>query len=370
MIRKSWLSSMNRPRRVFLAMEFFKNLFMNVTVKRFAILLLISLLLISLGDMLNLILLTFLLAYIINSLQVYISFKLSRFIRINDKVVVVAIYVVLIVLLVAGVSNVLPKIIAQSKAISDMLIHRYNKPADDWISEYLMNTLVGLDLQSYSKQGFGYVLKVGDWGKTFFLSVLLSLFFLLEKKRIKSFTDKFRDSKIAWFYKEMEYFSRKFIVSFGKVIEAQILIAIFNTILTTIGLWILGFHYLVALSIVVFLLSLIPVAGVIISLIPLGIIALQHGGIIMLIYLFILIMVIHAFEAYFLNPRLMSSKTKLPMFYTFVVLIFSEHYFGIWGLIIGVPIFVFLLDILDVDYTTDTGHKRKAEKEHLDELKD
>src|SRR5665647_3158548 len=112
MIRKSWFSSMDRPRRVFLAMEFLKNLFMNVTVKRFAILLLISLLLISLGDMLNLILLTFLLAYIINSLQVYISTKLSRFVRINDKVVVIGIYVVLIVLLVAGVSNVLPKIIA------------------------------------------------------------------------------------------------------------------------------------------------------------------------------------------------------------------------------------------------------------------
>lgn len=29
-------------------------------------------------------------------------------------------------------------------------------------------------------------------------------------------------------------------------------------------------------------------------------------------------------------------------------LIFSEHFFGIWGLIIGIPIFVFLLDILDV----------------------
>jgi predicted PurR-regulated permease PerM len=345
-------------------MEFFKNLFQNVTVKRFAILILISLLLISLGGMLNLVLLTFLLAYIINSLQVYISSKINRYVKVNDKVVVLIIYTVLIVLLVSGISNVLPKIIAQSKAISDGLIHRYNTPANDWLSEYIMNTLIGLDLQSYTKQGLGYVFKVGDWGKTFFLSVLLSLFFLLEKKRIRSFTDKFKTSKIAWFYNEMEYFSRKFIVSFGKVIEAQILIAIFNTILTTIGLWILGFHYLVALSIVVFLLSLIPVAGVIISLIPLGIIALQLGGVVMIVYVIIMIMVIHAFESYFLNPRLMSSKTKLPMFYTFVILIFSEHFFGIWGLIIGVPIFVFLLDILDVSYAETT--KESTQDKQLD----
>ncbi|MBR3381244.1 MAG: AI-2E family transporter, partial [Bacillus sp. (in: Bacteria)] len=55
-----------------------------------------------------------------------------------------------------------------------------------------------------------------------------------------------------------------------------------------------------------------------------------------------------AIEAYFLNPKLMSAKTELPIFFTFIVLIFSEHYIGIWGLIIGIPIFVFILDILEV----------------------
>ncbi|SIG07879.1 Domain of uncharacterised function DUF20 [Mycobacteroides abscessus subsp. abscessus] len=44
----------------------------------------------------------------------------------------------------------------------------------------------------------------------------------------------------------------------------------------------------------------------------------------------------------------MSSKTELPVFYTFIVLIFSEHFFGIWGLIVGIPVFMFLLDILGV----------------------
>ena len=43
-----------------------------------------------------------------------------------------------------------------------------------------------------------------------------------------------------------------------------------------------------------------------------------------------------------------SSRTELPIFYTFVVLLVSEHLFGTWGLIVGVPIFTFLLDIADV----------------------
>ena len=44
----------------------------------------------------------------------------------------------------------------------------------------------------------------------------------------------------------------------------------------------------------------------------------------------------------------MSSKTELPIFYTFLVLLVAEHFLGTWGLIVGVPIFTFLLDVIDV----------------------
>ena len=45
----------------------------------------------------------------------------------------------------------------------------------------------------------------------------------------------------------------------------------------------------------------------------------------------------------------MSAKTNLPTFFTFMILLFSEHFLGIWGLIIGIPIFIFLLDMLDIE---------------------
>lgn len=101
----------------------------------------------------------------------------------------------------------------------------------------------------------------------------------------------------------------------------------------------------------IFVLGLIPVAGVIISLIPLCTIAFSIGGFIKVIYVLVMVVVLHSLEAYLLNPKLMASKTNLPMFYTFIVLIFSEHFFGVWGLIVGIPTFVFLLDILDVKRT-------------------
>lgn len=78
----------------------------------------------------------------------------------------------------------------------------------------------------------------------------------------------------------------------------------------------------------------------------------------LVVYVIITILVIHALETYILNPKLMSSKTNLPIFYTFMVLIFSEHFFGVWGLIVGIPIFMFLLDVLDV---TNKDHEIKEE---------
>ena len=48
----------------------------------------------------------------------------------------------------------------------------------------------------------------------------------------------------------------------------------------------------------------------------------------------------------------MSSRTKLPIFYTFVILLVSEKFLGVWGLIVGIPIFNFFLEILEVKIRT------------------
>ena len=65
-----------------------------------------------------------------------------------------------------------------------------------------------------------------------------------------------------------------------------------------------------------------------------------------------------------MNPKLMADKTKLPICFIFIVLIVGEHYLVAWGLLIGVPIFIFLLDIMDIKYIdflkiTKKNHKKQ-----------
>ncbi|MFD2882165.1 AI-2E family transporter [Paenibacillus rhizoplanae] len=112
----------------------------------------------------------------------------------------------------------------------------------------------------------------------------------------------------------------------------------------------------------IFMLSLIPVVGFVISLIPLCIIGYNTGGLALTINILVMIAILHVIEGYFLNPKLMSSKMNLPMFYTLVVLLFSEHYIGVWGLILGIPIFVFFSWISWISAGTISLHWNDATK--------
>ncbi|MNI08102.1 hypothetical protein D3C73_611260 [compost metagenome] len=324
------------------------SFFQNRLVKRLFIFALIALSLYLLRSMINLILITFIITFLMNRVTVV----LNQLVPINRKIIIAVLYTTLIIILVVGVYKYLPVIITQISQLIKQVSEFYTKPQDNQVVNYFIAAFKGIELTKYMQTGFDflyvYVSNIGKGGIQFLLALILSLFFLLEKNRIVDFTMKFKTSKISAFYNELEYFGTRFQRSFGKVIEVQFLIATINCVLSTIALWMLGFPQLFGLALMIFLLGLIPVAGVVISLIPLCTIAFSIGGVPKVIWILVLIAVIHALESYILNPKLMSSKTDLPVFYTFIILIFSEHFFGVWGLIIGIPVFIFLLDVLDV----------------------
>ena len=329
-----------------------KNLFQSKGFQRLVVLGLLVLILYGMKSMFNLILVTFILTYLMDRFQKFISRKLEHFLPINRKIIIAFLYVALISGIVITLYKYVPVLLVQITQIVYQFKVFIRNPPDNEIIRYLVSAIDHVELSKYVNQGvdiiYSSLTNVWKVSLQILLSLILSLFFLLEKSRIVMFTAKFKESKLAVFYNEIEYFGRKFARSFGKVIEAQFLIAIVNCVLSTIALWILDFPQLLGLALMIFLLGLIPVAGVIISLFPLCIIAYNTGGMVYILYVLIIVAVIHAIESYILNPKFMSEKTNLPIFYTFMILIFSEHFLGVWGLIIGIPIFMFLLDVLEV----------------------
>jgi predicted PurR-regulated permease PerM len=220
------------------------------------------------------------------------------------------------------------------------------------IEQYLTPIFKQINIDAYLKSSTNFLIKfatnIGKWGFNIVIAFVLSTFFMLEKKEIGKFLDRFKDSKLKGFYEYTKYFGINFLNSFGKVIQAQILISIINTTLSVITLSILNFPQLLSLGLMVFLFGLIPVAGAIMSFIPLSIIAFNIGGFPKVLSIAVMVGMLHALESYVLNPKLMSAKTHLPVFVVFLVLIISEHFLGVWGLLIGIPLFIFLLDLLSI----------------------
>ncbi|MEH7402104.1 AI-2E family transporter [Gottfriedia acidiceleris] len=335
-----------------------KKFFQSSTFRRLAMMACIILVLILTRKIINLILLIFIFTYLMDRVHKFIINRVNKILPVNRLVVVYSLYIVIVAALVIGIYNYLPVITTQVVQLIVQIKTFYMNPPDEKIINYIVTAIKKVEISGYTEQGLDFLYKyasnISQWGIEVLIALVLSFFFLLEKPRIIAFTKKFENSKISLFYYEMAYFGERFSRSFGKVIEAQFLIALVNCILSVIALRFMGFPQLIGLGFLIFLLGLIPVAGMFISLIPLCTIAYTIGGMAHIMYVILMIFVLHALETYFLNPKLISAKTNLPVFYTFLILVFSERFFGVWGLIIGIPVFIFLLDVLGV-----TDHENK-----------
>jgi predicted PurR-regulated permease PerM len=182
------------------------------------------------------------------------------------------------------------------------------------------------------------------------LSLILSFVFLMDRFKINKYLLKIKKSSFSFFYSEYKVIFWKITSSFGLILKAQTIIAFINAILTVIWLFIIwlvhwwAFPYLFTLWLIVFIAWFIPVLGVFISSIPILLIAFWIiWWYTIIVEIILLITIVHVIEAYYLNPKIISKFINLPVSLTFVVLIISEHLFGIAWLIIWVSLFYFLI---------------------------
>ncbi len=189
----------------------------------------------------------------------------------------------------------------------------------------------------------------------FFLSVVLSFVFLMDRRRLRKYLEWIKKSNFYFLYDEYKNIILKISKSFGLIIRAQSLISFINTILTLIWLLVIGkvysdtwsFPYILTFWLVVFVFWFIPVLGVFLSSIPMIIVAYTFWGWHASLAIVLLVTIVHMVEAYYLNPKIVSSYFELPVSLTFVILIVSEHLFGFAGLLIWVSLFYFVMSILE-----------------------
>ena len=181
------------------------------------------------------------------------------------------------------------------------------------------------------------------------LILLLSFFITIDIPKMKQGLRRLRKSRVQQLYDEIAPGLYKFGKLIGKSFQAQGIIAIINASLTYL-FCIRLFHieHEAFLTVVVFICSFIPVVGVVLSGVPIVMVAVtQDGGSFMTaLWAVVAILLVHFAETSFFNPKVVGEILHLHPVLVLTILAISEHFFGVWGLLLGVPVAVYIIRVV------------------------
>jgi predicted PurR-regulated permease PerM len=213
------------------------------------------------------------------------------------------------------------------------------------------NALVNEQFQLVRRYGPGVINMLYRATATTLLALLFSFLILIDLGRIKRGIAQLKSSRIGDFYDEAAQPIVRFGVLVGRAIEAQAWIACVNTALTLVGMLLLDIPLVAMLSMIVFVCSFIPVLGVFLSTTPIVLVALNTGGPALSLAAIGMVVLIHLIEAYLLNPMIYGRHLRLNPVLTLIILYVGYHAFGLWGMLLGVPVArYFIHDVIGVPF--------------------
>jgi len=317
---------------------------------------------------------TFLITYITKGIVEWIADHMN----VNYKLATVFVFVLLITLLGAAGSWIGPKLIIESNRILTELAGDGDQQTHDKINQFVEKIVVNVmgeekaqamiaskeyvatmaALKREAGEAFkaslprvlDTLLSLIKLGWEILISLLLAIIFsfiLVKDWRVLAAKMKaLETSRIRTFYLGVVPHLQAFGRVLGKTLRAQAVIAACNTILTATGLWFFDVPNIAVLSTLVFVCGFIPILGTFLSAIPILLFSVQTGGPALVFKLILLIAVVHAFEAYILNPRITANILRVHPILVLVLLLLGERFFGVWGMIVGVPIGYYVIEVL------------------------
>ncbi|MEM7495063.1 MAG: AI-2E family transporter [Myxococcota bacterium] len=166
------------------------------------------------------------------------------------------------------------------------------------------------------------------------LVFMIAAFLLIDLESIKEFV-------FSLVPREKHGFFKKFLANVDRglagVVRGQLTICFVNGVLTLIGLLLLGIPFALVQATVAGVLSIVPIFGSIISTVPIAVIALTQS-VLTCVLAVGWILLIHALEANFLNPKIMGHTAKMHPLLVIFALVLGEHFYGLVGALLAVPV--------------------------------
>jgi predicted PurR-regulated permease PerM len=175
------------------------------------------------------------------------------------------------------------------------------------------------------------------------IGLILAILYLLDREPVDTLLHDVPEEGISGHLRRyLGYLCEAVVIT----ITLQVLVALINTVLTVPVLWALGLPHKVAFTLLIFISSLVPVVGNLVSGAVLIAASYAYKGVVAVIIFLVTTFILHKIEAYFLNPRLAARHVKLPALILIISLILFEHMFGIIGLFLSFPALYVGLNVL------------------------
>jgi predicted PurR-regulated permease PerM len=215
------------------------------------------------------------------------------------------------------------------------------KPAGRFSVAELTNQGIDEGVSYVKRNAFELVLL----GHTLIQKIARSIFLLFMTLMVAGYIMQTREAIVGFFRSLLPPRSRigfdRLLVRLDRglsgVVRGQLLICLVNGVLSAIGFALFGLKYWPILAILAGIMSIVPIFGSITSAIPAVMIGLTQGLWTALSVL-IWIIGIHQIEANLLNPKIIGVAAKIHPVLVVLALITGEHFFGIWGALLAVPV--------------------------------
>lgn len=201
----------------------------------------------------------------------------------------------------------------------------------------------------------------------FLLAILLSFLILWDFDRIAQELTSWQESSVGRFFAEASSSVVNFSRVVGSAFQCQLAIALLNASITCTGMFLLGIKPLVLLTTIVFLFGLIPVLGVFISSVPIILISFNTYGISHALLTLSMIVMVHMLEAYVFNPRIYAARFHLNPVIVLIILLVGHELAGIWGMLLGIPVTHYVLNIAQVPMSPRKKRLRRLRRRHAED---
>lgn len=219
-------------------------------------------------------------------------------------------------------------------------------PKQDSLSDIIREIVAskGDELTDLAAAGVrGFISGVANFLADFILAFLIAAFVLVDTQRIGRFA---RSLVPEVYLGEFEDLAAGIDEGMAGVARGQILICVINGTLTYIGLLIFGVHYSLLLAMVAAMLSIIPVAGILIATIPVMGVALLSGDLGLEAGLAFgksaavlgWLVGIHLLETNYLNPKIIGIASNIHPVVLIFALLAGLDVGGLLGAVLAIPV--------------------------------